>query len=44
MLISSELPEVLGMTDRIYVMQGGRITGELPDPGPRGAGARAGHA
>ena len=33
MLISSELPEVLGMSDRIYVMQGGRITGELSGPG-----------
>jgi ABC-type sugar transport system ATPase subunit len=33
MLISSELPEVLGMSDRIFVMQGGRITGELPGPG-----------
>ena len=33
MLISSELAEVLGMSDRIYVMQGGRITGELPGPG-----------
>jgi ABC-type sugar transport system ATPase subunit len=29
MLISSELPEVLGLSDRIYVMQNGRITGEL---------------
>lgn len=29
MLISSELPEVLGLCDRIYVMQGGRISGEL---------------
>jgi L-arabinose transport system ATP-binding protein len=28
--ISSELPEVLGVSDRILVMQGGRITGELP--------------
>ena len=28
-LISSELPEILGLCDRIYVMQGGRITGEL---------------
>ena len=33
MFISSDLPEVLGMSDRIYVMQGGRITGELPGPG-----------
>jgi L-arabinose transport system ATP-binding protein len=29
MFISSELPEILGMSDRIYVMQNGRITGEL---------------
>ena len=29
-MISSELPEVLGMSDRIYVVSGGRITGELP--------------
>lgn len=28
-LISSELPEVLGMSDRIYVLNEGRITGEL---------------
>lgn len=28
-MISSELPEVLGMSDRIYVMSGGRIVGEL---------------
>jgi L-arabinose transport system ATP-binding protein len=28
--ISSELPEVLGVSDRILVMQAGRITGELP--------------
>jgi L-arabinose transport system ATP-binding protein len=28
-LISSELPEILGLSDRIYVMQNGRITGEL---------------
>jgi L-arabinose transport system ATP-binding protein len=33
MFISSDLPEILGMSDRIYVMQGGRITGELPGPG-----------
>jgi L-arabinose transport system ATP-binding protein len=29
MLISSELPEILGLSDRIYIMQNGRITGEL---------------
>jgi ribose transport system ATP-binding protein len=29
-MISSELPEVLGMSDRILVMRGGRITGEFP--------------
>ncbi|MBE3592007.1 MAG: sugar ABC transporter ATP-binding protein [Thermoanaerobacter sp.] len=29
LLISSELPEILGMSDRIYVMSKGRITGEL---------------
>ena len=28
-IISSELPEVLGMSDRIYVMNEGRIVGEL---------------
>jgi len=28
-MISSELPEVLGMSDRIYVVSEGRITGEL---------------
>ncbi len=32
MLISSELPEILGLSDRIYVMQNGRITGELDGP------------
>ena len=29
-MISSELPEILGMSDRIYVISTGRITGELP--------------
>jgi putative multiple sugar transport system ATP-binding protein len=29
-MISSELPEVLGMSDRVYVISSGRITGELP--------------
>jgi putative multiple sugar transport system ATP-binding protein len=27
--ISSELPELLGMCDRVYVMNEGRIVGEL---------------
>ena len=31
MMISSELPEVLGMSDRIIVMHEGRITGEIQD-------------
>jgi len=30
LMISSELPELLGMCDRIYVMADGRIVGELP--------------
>lgn len=29
-MISSELPEILGMSDRIYVVAEGRVTGELP--------------
>jgi putative multiple sugar transport system ATP-binding protein len=29
-MISSELPEILGMSDRVYVVSSGRITGELP--------------
>ncbi|HZG81202.1 MAG TPA: D-xylose ABC transporter ATP-binding protein, partial [Brevibacillus sp.] len=29
LMISSELPEVLGMSDRILVMHEGRITGEF---------------
>jgi len=28
-MISSELPEVLGMSDRVYVVSSGKITGEL---------------
>ena len=28
-MISSELPEVLGMSDRIYIMNEGKIVGEL---------------
>lgn len=30
LMISSELPEVLGMSDRVYVMSAGKIKGELP--------------
>jgi putative multiple sugar transport system ATP-binding protein len=29
-MISSELPEILGMSDKVYIVSGGRITGELP--------------
>jgi len=29
-MISSELPEVMGMSDRIMVMHEGKITGEVP--------------
>lgn len=29
-MISSELPEILGMSDRVYIVSGGRITGEMP--------------
>ena len=28
-MISSELPEVMGMSDRILVVSGGKITGEF---------------
>jgi putative multiple sugar transport system ATP-binding protein len=30
LLISSELPELLGICDRIYTLSAGRITGEVP--------------
>jgi ribose transport system ATP-binding protein len=30
LMISSELPEIIGMSDRILVMRDGRIVGELP--------------
>jgi len=33
LLISSELPEVLALADRIIVMREGRVTGELPGAG-----------
>jgi ribose transport system ATP-binding protein len=29
-MISSELPEIIGMSDRIIVMHEGRIKGEMP--------------
>jgi putative multiple sugar transport system ATP-binding protein len=29
-MISSELPEILGMSDRVYIVSAGRITGEMP--------------
>ncbi|NEL56048.1 ABC transporter ATP-binding protein, partial [Modestobacter sp. CPCC 205119] len=29
-VISSELPELLGICDRIYTLSAGRITGQLP--------------
>ena len=31
-MVSSELPELIGMCDRIYVMNKGMITGCLEDP------------
>jgi ABC-type sugar transport system ATPase subunit len=31
-IVSSELPEVLGMADRIVVMHEGRVTGEIAEP------------
>ena len=43
LLISSDLPEVLAMSDRILVMRGGRIAGELSRArGDAGKGAGAG--
>jgi ABC-type sugar transport system ATPase subunit len=32
LMISSELPEVLGMADRILILHEGRVTGEIADP------------
>jgi putative multiple sugar transport system ATP-binding protein len=29
-LISSELPELLGLCDRIYALNAGRLTGQVP--------------
>lgn len=36
-MISSELPEIIGMSDRILVMRDGRIAGEVPVKGAREA-------
>jgi ribose transport system ATP-binding protein len=30
LLISSELPEILGMSDRVLVMRGGTLVADLP--------------
>lgn len=30
LVISSELPELLGICDRIYALSAGRVTGEVP--------------
>ncbi len=32
LMISSDLPELLGMSDRVVVMRDGRVTGELSRP------------
>ena len=32
-VISSELPEVIGLADRVLVMRGGRIAGEVEGAG-----------
>ena len=32
LMISSELPEVLGMSDRVLVMHEGMVSGEIADP------------
>ena len=41
LMISSELPEVLGMSDRVLVMSGGQVTGEIDraDATPERVGA-----
>ncbi|MES5412757.1 ATP-binding cassette domain-containing protein, partial [Staphylococcus hominis] len=28
-MVSSEMPEIIGLSDRVYVLQEGRMTGEL---------------
>jgi inositol transport system ATP-binding protein len=32
LMISSELPEILSVSDRIVTMRQGRVTGEMPAP------------
>ena len=32
-MMSSELPEILGMSDRVYVVSDGKIAGEMPSAG-----------
>ena len=41
LLISDELPEILGVTDRFYVMQKGRLTGEFHSATASAAAVRA---
>ena len=43
LMVSSELPEVIGMSDRILVMRDGRLAGELPAGSDRGGRPPAGH-
>jgi rhamnose transport system ATP-binding protein len=33
LMVSSEMPEILNMSDRVYVMRGGRISAEFPAKG-----------
>ncbi len=40
-MISSELPEILGMSDRIAVMRGGRIRGDPRSRAERDAGSQS---
>ena len=43
LMVSSELPEVIGMSDRILVMRDGRLAGELPGGPTEEAGPPARH-
>ena len=43
LMVSSELPEVIGMSDRILVMRDGRLAGELPAGSTEEAVLAAGH-